>query len=190
MTNDALKVMPKMPGDIFKKHAKELREGSVEPDKNRVIRHDDVRDVGMMIETLAKKCEKMIRENEDWAKIMFTLGQTTHYVEDINTPFHCIRVKKEIHEEFEKVALDGGWHKDKYKGFHYIKNYRIFADNICNFSERYVGYIEKWFYKNDPDLLAKMMAPLWEHAVQDTDNCNMENEAFTYKDWIRMNYSR
>ena len=28
----------------------------------------------------------MIRENEDWAKIMFTLGQATHYVEDINTP--------------------------------------------------------------------------------------------------------
>jgi len=109
----------------------------------------------------------MIRENEDWAKIMFTLGQTTHYVEDINTPFHCIRVKKEIHEEFEKVAVDGEWHKEKYKGFNKINNYRVFADNICNFSERYVGYIEKWFYKNDPDLLAKMMAPLWEHAVQD-----------------------
>ena len=58
MTNDALKVMPKIPDDIFKKHAKELREGSVEPDKNRVIRYDDIRDVGMMIETLAKKCEK------------------------------------------------------------------------------------------------------------------------------------
>ena len=138
MTNDALKVMPKMPDDVFKKYAKELREGVLEPDKNRVIKHDDVNAVGMMIDTLARKCEKMIRENEDWSKIMFTLGQATHYVEDINTPFHCIKVKKEIHEEFEKVAVDGSWYPEKYKGFHYIKNYRVFADNICNFSERYV----------------------------------------------------
>jgi hypothetical protein len=167
MTNDALKIMPKMPDDLFRKNAKELRTGALEPDKNKIIKHDDVRDVGMMIETLAKKCEKRIRENEDWAKIMFTLGQTTHYVEDINTPFHCIRVKKEIHEEFEKVAVDGEWHKEKYKGFNHINNYRIFADNICNFSERYVPFIEKWYIKTDPEILKKMMAPLWEHAVQD-----------------------
>ncbi len=166
MTNDALKVMPKMPEDVFKKYAKELREGVLEPDKNRVIKHDDVNAVGMMIESLAKKCEKLIRENEDWAKIMFTLGQATHYVEDINTPFHCIRVKKEIHEEFEKVAVDGSWYPEKYKGFHYIKRYRVFAENICNFSERYVPFIEKWYFKNDPEALQKMMTPLWAHTVQ------------------------
>jgi len=58
MTNDALRVMPKMPDDIFKKHAKELREGAMEPDKNRVIKHDDIRDVGMMIEILARNARR------------------------------------------------------------------------------------------------------------------------------------
>jgi hypothetical protein len=41
MTNDAPKVMPKMPDDMLKKCPKELREGVLGPDQNRVIMHDD-----------------------------------------------------------------------------------------------------------------------------------------------------
>ena len=32
MTNDALKVMPRLPDDLFKKNAKELKEGALEPE--------------------------------------------------------------------------------------------------------------------------------------------------------------
>ena len=28
-------------------------------------------------------------------------------------------------------------------------------------------FIEKWYFKNDHELLAKMMTPLWAHTVQD-----------------------
>jgi len=109
----------------------------------------------------------MIKNKEDWAKIMFMLGEATHYVEDLNTPFHCINVQKSIHEEFEKMAVEGQWQEGKYKGFYYIKDYINFGFNICHFSERYVPFIEKWYSRKDPELLKKMMVPLWANAVQD-----------------------
>ena len=169
MTNDALKIMPKMPEEnqIFAIYLSELKAGILDPDKNRVIEHTNVAACGMMIDRLAKECERMIKKNEDWSRIMFTLGQATHYVEDLNTPFHCIKVSKNIHEEFEKAAVEGHWQEDSYKGFYYIKDYINFAYNICNFSERYVPFIEKWYFKSDPELLKKMMVPLWANTVQD-----------------------
>ena len=169
MTEDAIKLIPKMPEEnqIFAIYLSDLKAGILEPDKNRVIEHTNVASCAMMIDRLAKECERMIKNKEDWAKIMFTLGQATHYVEDLNTPFHCIKVKKNIHEEFEKVAVEGHWQEDSYKGFYYIKDYKVFACNICNFSERYVPYIEKWYFKSDPELLKKMMVPLWANTVQD-----------------------
>jgi hypothetical protein len=167
MTEDAIKLVPKMPNDIFEIYASELKSGVLEPDKNRVIDHTDVAACAMMIDRLAKKCERMIKNNEDWAKIMFTLGQATHYVQDLNTPVHCIKVQKNMHEDFEKIAVEGNWREDKYKGFYYIKDYKILAGNICNFSARYISFVNKLYFKNDPELLKKIMEPLWSHTVQD-----------------------
>jgi hypothetical protein len=48
----------------------------------------------------------MIKEGEDWAKIMFTMGQATHYIQDLNCPYHTIPWEKD-HENFELLVASG-----------------------------------------------------------------------------------
>lgn len=58
--------------------------GIMEPDRTRVVDHQNISECAMMIERHAKQAEKMIRRGEDWEKIVFTLAQAAHYIQDLN----------------------------------------------------------------------------------------------------------
>jgi len=167
MTDHAIELMP---NEFFLKYQKELSYGSIEPDMNRVISHVNVPDCAYMINKLAKQCEKMIKNREEWFKIMFTMGQAAHYIQDLNCPHHGIGYYiKGDHEEFEKIATFGYWEKEHFEGFYLIKNYRIFALNNANWSRSYFDLT----YKLQPpyygtDLYKKLMTRLWSHSVHST----------------------
>jgi len=167
MTDQAIELMP---NDFFLKYRRDLRLGTVEPDENRVINHTNVPDCVYMIDKLSKKCEEMIRKGEDWSKVMFTLGQTTHYIQDLNNPHHGIGYYvKGDHEQFEAIATIGYWRKEHFDGFYLIKNYRIFGINNANWSKKYFDLtyeLKPPYYDND--LYKKLMTPLWSHSVHST----------------------
>ena len=161
MTEQAIGVMS---NDIFLKYHWQLKDGSIEPDKNRIIDHINVQECAYTINSLAKKCETMIRNNEDWSKIMFTMGQATHYIQDLNCPHHGIGYYiKGDHEQFEERLMVLNWKKDNYDGFYHIKNYKIFAINTSNFSKRYLPftYELKLYSSSYDDFYKKLITPLW-----------------------------
>lgn len=122
-----------------------------------------------MIKVLAKKCEEKIKSREDWSKIMFTLGQATHYIQDLNNPHHSVgRYMKGDHEKFEEIAVIGYWKKENFDGFYYIKNYKIFAINTSNWSKRYFDFTYELKPPYYDELYRKLMAPLWDHSVHCT----------------------
>ncbi|MBM4322625.1 MAG: hypothetical protein FJ115_03610 [Deltaproteobacteria bacterium] len=167
MTDQSIELMP---NDFFLKYRRDLRLGTVEPDENRVINHTNVPDCVYMINKLAKKCEEMIKNGEEWSKVMFTMGQATHYIQDINNPHHGIGYYiKGDHEKFEEIATIGYWRKEHFDGFYLVKNYRIFGINNANWSKKYFDLTYELtppYYDND--LYKKLLTPLWNHSVHST----------------------
>ena len=175
ITNDALGILLKMfngdfDKDFDKTNLAELVLNISEPDQNRVINHTNLLQCESMINSLANKSERMlhkIHKNEDLRKIMFTISQATHYIEDLNNPQHCIGYEKGYHEAFEMIAIKGYWTEKSYDGFHYIKDYKIFAENTCRFSRRYIKFTYELYHKYEEDLYRRVITPLWAHAVND-----------------------
>ena len=168
MTNDALLILVKMFNEDFNKmFLNELEFNISEPDRNRIINHTDLLQCASMINSLANKSGRMLHKNEDLQKIMFTISQATHYIEDLNNPQHCSGYERGYHEDFEWIAVKGYWTDKSYDGFHYIKDYKIFAENTCRFSRRYLKYTYELYRKYNEDLYRKVITPLWAHAVND-----------------------
>jgi hypothetical protein len=156
-----------IPNNFYVKHWLVLLVAVTEPDENRVVSHLKINECAYMVKKLAKKTEKMIQNNEDWDEIIFTLGQATHYLQDLNCPHHGIGVYREgKHERFETIARYGYWKDDKFDGFHYVVNYKKLAYNAARFSKRYIKYADKLW--EDLDSYEKVMTPLWDHTVNDT----------------------
>ncbi len=167
MTESASGRLSKMLNDKFdKSYLAKLPRNVLEPDENRVIEHTDVYQCASMINTLATKAQRLIHKNDDWSKVMFLMAEAAHYIEDLNNPYHC-GGDDDYHEEFENVAISGYWTDEDYDGFHYIKDYRIFAENTCGFSSRYLKLTYKLLQAYDPDYYKKLMTPIWRHAVND-----------------------
>jgi hypothetical protein len=145
--------------------------GSFEPDNNRVIDHTNVSECAWMIKKLAKKCEEMIRNGKDWDEILFTMGQTTHYIQDLNCPHHGIGEYREgFHEDFEAEATWGYWKPEKFDGFHHISDYKIFAYNAARFSARYIHFADRLNHRLGEDYMAyrkELITSLWDHSVND-----------------------
>ncbi len=167
VTETAIGVLSKMLNDkLDRKYLALLPQNVLEPDALRVVDHTDVKDCGKMIDKLANKAERLLHKNEDWSKIMFFMGEATHYVEDLNNPYHCGGDDEE-HEKFEKIAISGRWGSEDYDGFHYIRDYRIFAENICRSSRRYLKFTDQLLQEYDPDSYKTLIAPIWKHSVND-----------------------
>ena len=168
MTNTASRVLSKMLNDKFdKQYLAKLPLDVLEPDVNRVVDHIDIYQCASMINTLANKAERLLHKDEDWSKILFLMAQAAHYIEDLNNPHHCIRYEKGYHEEFEKIATSGYWIDEDYDGFHYVRDYKIFAKNACGFSRRYLKFTYKLHQGYDSDYYRKLIIPLWTHTVND-----------------------
>jgi hypothetical protein len=167
MTETAVNLLSRMLNDKFdKKYLAELPRHVLEPDENRVIDHTDVYECASMIHTLANKAERLLHKNEDWSKIMFLMAEATHYIEDLNNPYHCDG-DDDTHEDFENTAIFGYWTDEDYDGFQYIKDYRMFAENTCRFSRRYLKFADKLVEAYDGDYYKKLITPIWKHAVND-----------------------
>jgi len=165
MTNSASGLLSKMLNDKFdKKYLAKLPLNVLEPDENRVIDHTDLYQCASMINALANKAERLLHKNEDWSKVMFLMAQATHYIEDLN---NCAQYDEDYHGEFENIATSGYWTDEDYDGFHYVKDYRIFAENACGFSRRYLKFTYKLLQKYDSDYYKKLITPIWTHAVND-----------------------
>ena len=67
----------------------------------------------------------------------------------------------------ERIVTFGFWTQDDYDGFHYIKDYKIFAENACQFSRRYLNFTYKLSPNYDSELYKKVVSPLWNHTVND-----------------------
>ena len=173
MTEEAINIMPSAsfpPVENPGTYRFSLLLGSGEPDQNRVIDHTNVPQCAWMINKLAKKCEKMIRNGKDWDEILFTMGQATHYIQDLNCPHHGIGEYREgDHEDFEGRATRGDCKPEKFDGFHYISNYKIFAYNAARFSARYIYFADRLgsIDKDYQIYYEELITPLWEHSVND-----------------------
>ena len=166
MTEAASSLLSKMLNDKFdKKYLAKLPVNVLEPDENRVIEHTDLYQCASMINTLADKAERLLHKNEDWSKIMFLMAEATHYIEDLNNP--CTQYDEDYHEDFENTAIFGYWTDGDYDGFQYVKDYKIFAENTCGFSGRYLKFTYKLLEAYDPDYYKKFITPIWTHAVND-----------------------
>jgi hypothetical protein len=167
MTETAANLLSGMLNDKFdKKYLAELPRNVLEPDEDRVIDHTDVSQCASMIHTLANKAEKLLHKNEDWPKIMSLMAEATHYIEDLNNPYHC-GWDDDTHEDFENTAIFGYWTDGDYDGFQYIKDYRLFAKNTCRFSRRYLKFAYRLLEEYDEDDYEKFITPIWKHAVND-----------------------
>ena len=167
MTETAASLLSRMLNDRFDKtYLAKLPLDALEPDENGVIDHADVDQCATMIHTLANKAERLLHKNEDWSKIMFLMAEATHYIEDLNNPYHCDG-DDETYEEFENTAIFGYWTDRDYDGFQYIKDYRLFAENTCRFSRRYLKFAYKLSQDYDQDYYKKFITPIWKHAVND-----------------------
>jgi hypothetical protein len=167
MTETAAGVLSRMLNDkLDKKYLALLPKNALEPDLLRVIDHTDVKECGKMIDKLANKAEMLLHKNGDWTKIMFFMGEATHYVEDLNNGYHCGGDDEE-HEAFERIAISGNWTDEDFDGFHYIKDYRIFAENTCRSSRRYLKFSGQLLQEYDPDSYKTLITPIWNHAVND-----------------------
>jgi len=168
MTETASGLLSQMLNDKFdKKYLVQLPRNVLEPDENRVVDHSDLYACAEMIHTLANKAERLLHKNEDWSKIMFVMAEAAHYIEDLNNPYHCVGDDEDYHEEFENTAIFGYWADGDYDGFQYIKDYRIFAENTCRFSRRYLEFSYKLFQEYDPVYYKKFITPIWAHAIND-----------------------
>ena len=106
MTNSALVILVRMFNQDFNKtFLNELEFSISEPDQNRVIDHTNILQCASMINSLANKSERMLHKNEDLQKIMFTMAQATHYIEDLNNPQHCSDMKKGITKILKEYRL-------------------------------------------------------------------------------------
>ena len=168
ISEEAAMIMPDYIRRILNVHIYSLKEGTMDPDNRRIADHQNVSECASMIKRYAKKAEKMIRKGEDWEKIAFTLGQAAHYIQDLNQPQHCsgYETPKE-HNAFESMAVYGGWKRDMYDGFHYLKKYKKFAHNTARFSVRYVRYTTKFNLLKDYEFYRKFITPIWAHAIND-----------------------
>jgi len=174
MTTAAINIMPSdsfPPAENPGSYRDSLLAGSTEPDANRVISHINVPQCAWMINKLAKQCEEMIRNGKDWDKILFKMGQVTHYIQDLNCPHHGIgNYRQGAHEDFERMATMGYWEAEKFDGFHYISNYKIFAYNAARFSARYIYFADRLNYTLGKEYMTyhkELMTPLWDHSVND-----------------------
>jgi hypothetical protein len=166
MTETAASLLSRMLNDKFdKNYLATLPLDVLEPDEMGGY-HTDVSQCASMINTLVNQAERLLHKNEDWSKIMFLMAQATHYIEDLNNPYHC-GGDDDTHEEFENTAIFGYWTDEDYDGFQYVKDYRIFAENTCGFSSRYLKFTYKLLQKYDPDYYKKFITPIWKHAVND-----------------------
>ncbi len=171
MSQEAAIVLPRYVENILMyegTHWYSLMKGTIDPDNRRLEDHQNVPECAAMINKYAKKAEKMIRKGKDWEKIVFVLGQAAHYIQDLNQPQHSSNYeKREEHNTFEALATSGGWERDMYDGFHYIKKYRKFTYNTARFSARYVKYTTRFDLLRDYAFYDKFITPLWDHAVND-----------------------
>lgn len=168
MTNTASSLLSKMLNDKFdKQYLAKLSANVLEPEENMVIEHTDLYQCASMINTLASKAEKLLHKNQDWSKVMFLMAQATHYVEDLNNPYHCVGYDQDYHEAFERIATSGYWTDEDYDGFQYIKNYMMFAENTCSSSRRYLKFTYKLLQAYDQDYYKKFITPIWRHAIND-----------------------
>jgi len=101
-------------------------------------------------------------------KLCSQYPQATHYIEDLNNPQHCSGYEKGYHEDLEKIAINGYWTDRSYDGSITVKDYKIFAENTCRFSQRYFK-LHLWTPRQiwSKDLYRKVITPLWAHAVND-----------------------
>jgi len=175
MTTEAFNIMPSASfpfAENLEGYRYRLLVGTLEPDRNRVISHINISQCAWMINKLAKQSEEMIRNGKDWDKIFFKMGQATHYIQDLNGPHHGIgEYRKGAHEDFERMATRGYWKPEKFDGFHYISNYKIFAYNAARFSARYIYFADRLNVIQDKEYQTyyeELMTPLWDHSVNDT----------------------
>jgi hypothetical protein len=167
MTETAASLLSGMLNDKFdKKYLAQLPRDVLEPDENRVIDHTDLYECASMINALANKASRLLHKNEDWSKVMLVIAEATHHIEDLNNPYHCDG-DDDTHEEFENTAIFGYWTNGDYDGFQYIRDYRIFAENTCRFSRRYMKFAYKLIEEYNPDDYKKFITPIWKHAVND-----------------------
>lgn len=143
-----------------------MQKGVLEPDRNKGnLNHTKLYDCAWATNHYAKKCEKMIRNKEDWSEIIFTMGKATHFIQDMNCPHHGIgKYIKGDHEKFEETATHGFWKDGKFDGFQYVVNYKNFAHNAARFSKRYIKFEDRI---NEYEYYKKIMEPLWDHTTND-----------------------
>jgi hypothetical protein len=167
MTETAVGLLSGMLNDKFdKEYLAELPRHALEPDEDEGIDHSDVDPCASMIQTLANKAERLLHKNQDWSKIIVFMAEATHYIEDLNNPYYCGGEEDGL-DEFEETAIFGYWTDGDYDGFQYIKDYRLFAENTCRFSRRYLEFTHKLIEKYDQDYYRRLMTPIWKHAVND-----------------------
>ncbi len=168
MSWEAAMVMPDNIHVILQNNMKSLLQGTIDPDNIIVVDHQNVSECASMIKKYAEIAEEMMRKGEDWEKIVFVLGQAAHYIQDLNQPQHSSNYEKgQEHRTFEELAVSGGWDRDMYDGFHYVKKYKKFTYNTARFSARYVEYTTRWDLIKDYKFYGKFITPLWAHAIND-----------------------
>ena len=142
-----------------------------EPDRNRTIKHYDIRACSWKIHKFALHAIEILREEGLVEKAFNKMGQGTHYLQDLNCPHHGIgRYERGRHENFEKKVYRGFWISSDFDGFHYVADYKVFAYNAARFSKRYISYCNRLTYNLGPDYekyYRKLVDPLWDHTVND-----------------------
>ena len=175
---DALTVLPPPMKEALTPHVSVVLAGLLEPDFNRVVSHKihfvSLRETpppprsgaADAFKRFATNAEEMLRLGRGFDEMSFALGQSTHFVQDLNQPLHAAWGETRAeHNEIEAKMLYRSWQKDHtYRGFMRVKSYSCFAYEIAQNSSQHARAL---FFDRE---IKRVTEIAWDQAVNDTAN--------------------
>lgn len=182
ITRDAITVLPEPLREVFEAHRERILYGVVQPDYDPQkvgemhmlflvpYRGQPSRPGGAawMLEQFAKKAKELLKSGAPLDEVLFTLGQATHFVQDLNQPLHEVWWQTaQEHGAIEGQMFYYSWQKDReYQGFHFVKKYGCFAFEIA---QRASQHSMALINGSDKDI-QQITEISWDTAVNDTAN--------------------